>query len=173
MNKNTHENIYLIGMMGSGKSTIGRLLCKELNRTFIDTDDKIEEFMGYTIKEIFASMGESRFREMEESYFIEKSQHSELIISTGGGIILSQKNREILQKATNVFYLKADPPFLITRLNKRYKRPLLAGNEPLLPKVEKIYNSRNQFYENCAKHIINIETLSKSEKVNKILNCLK
>ena len=73
-------------------------------------------------------MGESRFREMEESYFIEKSQHSELIVSTGGGIILSQKNRDILKKAVNVFYLKADPTFLITRLNKRFKRLFSSNN---------------------------------------------
>ena len=159
--------------MGSGKSTIGRLLCNELNRTFIDTDDKIEEFTGYTIKEIFESMGECRFREMEESYFIEKSHQSKLIISTGGGIILSKKNREILQNAPNVFYLKAEPSFLINRLKKRQKRPLLSGDEPLLPKVKKIYNSRHQLYEKCANFIIDLETLSKSEKVIEILKCLK
>ena len=173
MNKNTIKNIFLIGMMGSGKSTIGKLLAQKLNRTFIDTDDKIEEFMGYTIKEIFESMGEFRFREMEESYFIEKSQQSKLIISTGGGIILSKKNRVILQKASNVFYLKANPTFLITRFKKRQKRPLLSGDEPLLLKVEKIYKSRNQFYEKCANYIINLETLTKSEKVSEILKCLK
>ena len=70
-----NSNIYLIGMMGAGKSTIGRLLSKKLKKKFIDTDDKIEKFTQLTISEIFEEFGENRFRKMEESYFVEKSQN--------------------------------------------------------------------------------------------------
>ena len=172
MMRDTNANIYLIGMMGSGKSTVGRLLSDKLNREFIDTDNKIEGFMDYTISEIFESMGEQRFREMEESYFLEKSQQTGLIISTGGGIVISPKNRAVLTNSTYSFYLKARPEFLITRLKKRFKRPLLSGNQPLIQKLEAIYKSRVDFYEQCASHIIDIEPLSKIDKLNKILECL-
>ena len=159
-------------MMGSGKSTVGRLLSEKLNKEFIDTDNKIEEFMDYTISEIFESMGEQRFRKMEESYFLQKSQQFGLIISTGGGIVISPKNRAVLTNSTYSIYLKALPKFLINRLKKRYKRPLLSGNQPILQKLEDIYKSRADFYEQCASHIIDIEPLSKIDKLNKILECL-
>ena len=92
-------------MMGSGKSTIGKMLTEKINSEFIDTDQKIEEFMNMSITEIFNSFGESKFREMEESYFAEKSQTNGLIFSTGGGIILSPKNRDILKKSKFTIYL--------------------------------------------------------------------
>ena len=172
MMRDINANVYLIGMMGSGKSTVGRLLSEKLNREFIDTDDKIEEFMDYAISEIFESMGEQRFRKMEESYFLEKSQQSGLIISTGGGIVISPKNRSVLTNSTYSIYLKAHPEFLINRLKKRNKRPLLSGNQPILQKLEDIYKSRANFYEQCSNHIIDIEPLSKIDKLNKILECL-
>lgn len=171
--KNLNSNIYLIGMMGSGKSTIGKLLAEELDMEFIDTDYKIEEFMGLSIADIFDNFGENRFREMEEAYFIEKSQLSKLIISTGGGIVLSEKNREILKSSKNTIYLKAQPNLLAKRvLKKRDKRPLLKREESILNKLISIYKERNQFYESSANHIIETDNLSKIEKFNEVLACL-
>ena len=108
---------------------------------------------------------------MEESYFLEKSQQQNLIIATGGGIIISQKNRYILKNAPYVFYLKAYPKFLISRLAGSQDRPLFNNNDQL-KKLEYIYKSRKIFYNECASHIINIEKLSKIEKINKIIECL-
>ena len=105
--------------MGSGKSTIGKMLADLLKLNFIDIDKKIENFMGLSIAQIFEEFGEQRFREMEESYFIEKSQLPNLIISTGGGIILSHKNRKILKSASKSIYLKASPKTLVERVKKK------------------------------------------------------
>lgn len=167
------SNIYLIGMMGSGKSTIGKMLTEKINAEFIDTDQKIEEFMNMSITEIFNSFGESKFREMEESYFAEKSQTNGLIFSTGGGIILSQKNRDILKKSKFTIYLKAQPKILAKRVQKKqFKRPLLNTNIPIIDKLTEIYMERNHFYEQSSNFVIETDNLSKEEKFNEVIACL-
>lgn len=171
--KKLNSNIYLIGMMGSGKSTIGRMLADKLNKKFIDTDDKIEEFTGLKITEIFEAFGEKRFREMEESYFIEKSQLNDLVISTGGGIIISPKNRKVLKSSINTIYLKAQPKILVERVSKKKdKRPLLMDEISIFNKLTNIYNERNKLYEQSANYIIETDMLTKIEKFNKVLSCL-
>ena len=171
--KKLNSNIYLIGMMGSGKSTIGRMLAEKLNKNFIDTDDKIEEFTGLKIPEIFEAFGEKRFREMEESYFIEKSQLNDLVISTGGGIVISLNNRKVLKSSINTIYLKAQPEILAERVSKKKdKRPLLKDEISITNKLTNIYNERNKLYEQSANYIIETDTLTKIEKFNKVLSCL-
>ena len=170
-----HSNIYLIGMMGSGKSTIGKMLSEVLKIDFIDTDKKIENFMGLSITQIFEEFGEERFREMEESYFIEKSQLQNLIISTGGGIILSKKNREILKSSSKTIYLKASPKILVKRVKKKnYKRPLLKNNcNSILQTLNNLYEKRNKLYKESAQFIIETDHLSKTEKFNEVLECIR
>ena len=169
-----HSNIYLIGMMGSGKSTIGKMLSEVLKIDYIDTDEKIETFMGLSITQIFEEFGEDRFREMEESYFIEKSQLQNLIISTGGGIILSEKNREILKSSSKTIYLKASPKILTKRVEKKkYKRPLLQNNSSsILKTLNNLFEKRNKLYEDSAQFIIETDLLSKTEKFNEVLACI-
>ncbi|MAJ45262.1 MAG: shikimate kinase I [Candidatus Marinimicrobia bacterium] len=169
-----NSNIYLIGMMASGKSTIGKMLADLLKLEFIDTDKKIENFMRLPISKIFEEFGEDRFRAMEESYFTEKSQLSNLIISTGGGIILSHKNRKILQSASKSIYLKASPKILSKRVEKKiYKRPLLLNqNHSILSTLNTLFEKRNNLYENSAQFTIKTDSLSKTETFNEVLSCI-
>ena len=98
------KNLFLIGMMGSWKSTVGRKLAEALDMEFIDTDDAIEEMTEMKITDIFIEFGEKRFREMESAFFIEKAKQSRQIFSTGGGIVLVKKNRKILRKDGICFF---------------------------------------------------------------------
>ena len=88
------KNLFLIGMMGSWKSTVGRNLASTLDMEFIDTDDAIEEMTEMKVKDIFREFGEKRFREMETAFFIEKAKQLGQIFSTGGGIVLGEENRK-------------------------------------------------------------------------------
>ena len=92
----SNNNLFLIGMMGSWKSTVGRELSKVLDMEFVDTDDAIEEINEMKMADIFKEFGEKRFREMEKAFFIEKAKQPGQIFSTGGGIILRKENRKVL-----------------------------------------------------------------------------
>ena len=99
------KNLFLIGMMGSWKSTVGRKLASTLDMEFIDTDDAIEEMTEMKVADIFREFNEKRFREMETAFFIEKAKQSGQIFSMGGGIILGKKNRKVLQNNGICFLL--------------------------------------------------------------------
>ena len=153
------SNIFLIGMMGSWKSTIGRKLARSLDSKFIDTDDEIEEATAMSVAEIFQERGESQFREMETAYFVEKSQQSGYIISTGGGIVVTEKNRVALRNNGFTIFLKASPETLSNRIKNTDKRPLLHGDDPLF-RISKIWNERKEFYESSAHLIIETDRLN-------------
>jgi len=140
------SNIFLIGMMGSWKSTVGKKLATSLDLKFVDTDDEIEEATEQTVAEIFEERGEAQFREMETAYFVEKSQQFGYVISTGGGIVVSDANRNALQNNGITIFLKASPETLSHRIKNTNKRPLLHGDDPLM-KLSKIWKDRKEFYE--------------------------
>ena len=112
------ENLFLIGMMGSWKSTVGRKLAEALKLEFIDTD-------------IFREFGEKTFREMETAFFVEKAKQKGQLFSTGGGIILSAENRKVLQENGITFLLDATPQTLANRIHNTTKRPLLSDSDNL------------------------------------------
>ena len=93
-----NSNLFLIGMMGSWKSTVGLKLAETLDMEFVDTDDAIEEMTEMKVTKIFKEFGEDRFREMETAFFIEKAKQTGQVFSTGGGIVLGSKNRRVLKK---------------------------------------------------------------------------
>ena len=140
------RSIVLIGMMGSGKTTIGKKLSKILGLPFVDTDTLIEEKEERTISDIFAESGEDYFREIETQVLRDVLNAPPSVISTGGGIILSKENRELIkQKAIPVFlYAKIDT--LIERLSHATDRPLLEG-DTLKNRLETIWNKRKALYE--------------------------
>ena len=119
------QNLFLIGMMGSWKSTIGRKLAKALNLEFIDTDDAIEEVTEMKVADIFREFGEDKFREMETAFFIEKAKQPGQVISTGGGIVLGAETRKVLRENGTTFLLNASPTTLANRIQNTKKRPLL------------------------------------------------
>ena len=99
-----NKNIFLIGMMGSWKSTVGSKLASTLDMEFIDTDDAIEEITEMKISDIFREFGEERFREMETAFFVEKAKQSGQVFSTGGGIVLSSENQKVLIENGTTFF---------------------------------------------------------------------
>jgi len=140
LKKNTLK-ICIIGMPGSGKSTIGKALSKKLNYDFYDTDNTIEDISRLKISEIFASNGESYFRDLESKVLNQLIKINKVIISTGGGIIL--KNQKILNKSFNIF-LQCDLDVLIERVSRNNNRPLLLND--LKKNMKNLFNQRKELY---------------------------
>jgi len=168
-----NKNLYLIGMMGSWKTTVGRKLAEAIGMEFIDTDDAIEEVTEMKISDIFSEFGESRFREMETAFFIEKAKQSGQVFSTGGGIVLESANRKILQSNGTTFFLSASTYILTTRLQNTKKRPLISDDKNLESCLEQIWEDRKNYYIDSAHHTIQTDDLSPPQVLDKILNLLE
>ena len=167
-----NTNLFLIGMMGSWKSTVGCKLAVTLDMEFIDTDDAIEEMTEMKIADIFREFSEKRFREMETAFFIEKAKQSGQIFSTGGGIILREENWTTLQNNGICFFLDASPQTLAGRINNHTKRPLLADSNDLEERLQTIWQDRNELYQNCAHHIIKTDNLEPPQVLDEIIKIL-
>ena len=166
------SNIFLTGMMGSWKSTIGKKLASSLELQFIDTDDEIEEATEQTVAEIFEERGEAQFREMETAYFVEKSQQPGFVISTGGGIVVAEANRIALRNNGITIFLKASPETLSHRIKNTDKRPLLYGDDPLF-RLSKIWKERKEFYEESAHLTIETDRLNPVQVLEIIIKKLE
>lgn len=141
-------NIYLMGMMGSGKTTLGRLLAEELGSPFADTDELIETRANCSIAEIFREQGEAHFRDLETTILLELSQQSGWVISLGGGAVLRPINRQLIQAGGYSIYLRVQPGTILTRLPEHPYRPLLMGrgrNERLIL-LERLLAARELYY---------------------------
>ena len=166
------SNIFLIGMMGSWKSTVGKNLASSLDLQFIDTDDEIEEAMEQTVAAIFEERGEAQFREMETAYFVEKSQQPGFVISTGGGIVVTEANRIALQNNGITIFLKASPETLLHRIKNTDKRPLLHGDDPLF-RLSKIWIERQKLYEESAHMTVETDRLNPIQVLDIIIEKLE
>lgn len=126
-------NIILTGFMATGKSTIGKLLAKKLDYEYVDTDELIVSRAGQSVDDIFQKQGEEAFREMESSIAIELGKREGLVISTGGKLMLDEKNAAALGKTGIVFCLAATPEEILYRVSndKQVKRPLLESTDPM------------------------------------------
>src|ERR1700749_2914941 len=121
----TQRNLILVGLMGAGKTTIGRLLAKHFERSFIDSDHEIEARTGVRIPVIFELEGEAGFRARESQVLAELVQRESIVLATGGGAVLSKDNRELLRENGLVIYLRAQPTDLWHRTQHDRNRPLL------------------------------------------------
>lgn len=144
--KNRKQNIVLIGMPASGKTTVGNLLSEQLGREIIDTDAEIVKKAGKTIPDIFIEVGENGFRDIESEVIKEISKHQGVIISTGGGAILRTRNMELLRENGEIYFLDRPLELLITTDD----RPLSSNRADL----EKRFNERYKIYKSHADHII-------------------
>ena len=151
--KNSTNNIFLVGPMGAGKSTIGRKLAKMLKRSFYDCDTEIEQRTGVNIPLVFDIEGEEGFRKRESHILDELTGLSNIVLATGGGAVLSSENREILSNRGFVIYLKAELELLLKRTSKDKKRPLLQTADPEA-QLKKILTEREPYYEEVADLII-------------------
>ena len=166
MTKKDTLKICIIGMPGSGKSTIGRILSKKLNYKFFDTDENIEDETKTKIKDIFAHQGEAHFRELETRVLSKLIKINKVVISTGGGIIL--KNKNILNKCFNI-YLQCDEDVLIERASRNKDRPLLYKD--IRKNMKNLFNERKDIYNKLAD--LKINTKSDIQKtITEILNKL-
>lgn len=147
--------ISLIGLPGSGKSTVGRQLARRLQLPFLDSDFVIEQRLGCSIREYFEREGEDRFRDLEESVIDELTLGSSGVLSTGGGVILRPLNRQHLHERTHVVYLNSVPDELFRRLRHDKSRPLLQVADPLT-RLRDLHTQRDPLYrETCH---LNIDT---------------
>lgn len=138
------RHVVLTGFMGSGKTTVGRILAQRLGRRFVDTDDEIVARMGASIPEIFARWGEEEFRRVEAQVCQELSAQSEpLVIALGGGALLNAETRQKLEERAVIFSLACDLEEILRRLGKGEDRPLYSGNRENL---ERLLESRRVIY---------------------------
>tara|TARA_S200000501_G_scaffold376182_1_gene430320 strand:- start:1348 stop:1860 length:513 start_codon:yes stop_codon:yes gene_type:complete len=160
------ENLVFLGMMGSGKSSIGSLIAKKLKLSFIDIDKEIENEMGISIKKIFEIKGENYFRKIEEKITLNKLKLKSVVISLGGGAFMNKNiKKEVLNKHLS-FWLNWDTKILLNRINKSTKRPLVnnASEGELIELIKKrSHNYSKALYE------IKCDNLSKNQIVRKII----
>jgi shikimate kinase len=160
--------ISLIGLPGSGKSTVGRQLARRLHLPFFDSDHVIEQRLGCSIREYFEREGEDHFRDLEESVLDELTQRPEGVISTGGGIVLRPNNRQHLHDRTRVVYLNSIPEDLFRRLRHDKSRPLLQVADPM-QRLCDLYAQRDPLYREAAHFAIDTGRPSVASLVNKIV----
>ncbi len=161
------KNLTLTGMMGVGKTTIGRKLAKKLNYTFVDMDKIIEKQEGESISSIFKNKGEDYFRKIEKKLTILELKKDNSVISLGGGAFLNSSIRRYSKKHSISFWLDVSFKTLLKRLKKSKNRPLLA-KEKTIGSIKKIYFTRKKFY-NRADYRIKCKTLNLKQIIEKIL----
>jgi shikimate kinase len=140
-------NIVLIGLMGSGKTTVGRIVAQMIGFQFVDTDAMIVETAGQTIPEIFAAEGEAGFRLRESAALRSLLGRRGCVIATGGGIITQPRNQPLLRHLGYIVWLDADPERLARRTALNNNRPLLAGEEDPKAKLERLLTERKPLYK--------------------------
>jgi len=142
-------NIFLVGPMGAGKSTVGRQLAKSLGRDFFDSDKEIEKRTGVSISWIFEMEGEAGFRAREQKVIDDLTQLKDIVLATGGGAVLSEDNRRALRSRGNVIYLSASAEQLFRRTSKDKTRPLLQTEDPK-KQITALLAERDPLYQNVA-----------------------
>ena len=163
--------VFLVGPMGTGKSTTGKNLSGKLDFDFYDTDKLIEKVEGRKIKDIFEQDGEDYFRQKESEALNETETLQNAVIATGGGIIEREENRLILEKEDKVIFLDSSPERQYDRTKDSKKRPLLNdGNN--LEILKKLYKKRFNFYEAVSKKKISMDNLNSEEILKEIINFL-
>jgi len=163
---NSKENLVFLGMMGSGKSSIGSLVSKKLNIDFIDIDNEIEKRIGLKISKIFEKEGEKYFRQIEEIETLKSLKNKKTVISLGGGAFLNNKiKKEILDNHIS-FWLNWDVKTLVNRIKDSKKRPI--AHKSSRNEIEELIKKRSIIYSK-AMYKIDCENLTKNEIVKKII----
>ncbi|MBH8562503.1 shikimate kinase [Nostoc sp. CENA67] len=163
-------NLYLIGMMGVGKSTVGDLLAKRLGYTYLDTDDLIVKLAGRSINQLFAEEGEAAFRQLESDVLAQVCARKELTIATGGGIVMRRENWSYLHHGL-IVWLDAPLELLYNRLAEDTTRPLLQDPDPK-GKLRSLLEQRKPLYAQADLHIILREGETPEEIANKVMEAI-
>ena len=166
-------SIALVGFMGTGKTAVGQLLAKKLNRKFIELDSLIEQKAGKSIPEIFQQDGEMAFRELEIEVTKEIAERKDAVIACGGGIVLNKINIDRLKEGSMIVYLTASPKVILKRVsNEAGRRPLLEVDNPTLT-IQNMLKSRKPFYQRAADIQINTSKLGIKTVAEEIIEKLK
>lgn len=140
-------------MPGAGKTTVGRLLARQLDLPFVDADHEIEHRLGMAIKDFFAQSGEAAFRDVEQQVIGELTDGRPMVLATGGGAVLREANREALHRHCTVVYLRSAPEELFRRLRHDRQRPLLQVADPLR-KLRDLFRERDPLYRRTAHFVV-------------------
>ena len=146
-------SLFLVGMMGAGKTTVGRLLARRMKRAFVDSDHEIEQRCGVPVPVIFDIEGEAGFRVREAQMIAELAGREGIVLATGGGAVLNPESRRRLAACGTVVYLHARPADLYERVRHDKNRPLLASADPL-GKLESLYAERDPLYREIADVVV-------------------
>jgi len=165
------KNITLVGFMGTGKTTVGKLLAKRLGYKFVDSDDEIEREQGVSITHIFSELGEAHFRDLETDMLKRLSKREGLVISAGGGAVIRAENVDNLRRGGPVVCLSATPEEIYERVRHSTHRPLLKVDDPL-GRIRELLDLRRKFYSRAD---LEVETggLGPEEVVELILERVK
>lgn len=182
MNASRPKAVSLVGLPGSGKSTVGKQLARRLAFCFLDSDQLIEERIGCPIREYFETSGEQRFRDIEQEVIqsllmgthpAQLEQHcTGWVVSTGGGAVLREANRRVLAENSHVIYLRAKPEELYRRLRHDKTRPLLQVQDPL-GRLRELYGQRDKLYAECASFVVETGRPTVQALANLIVNQLE
>jgi shikimate kinase len=160
--------LILVGLPGSGKSTVGRQLARRLQIPFTDSDHEIERRIGGTIREFFEREGEAAFRDLEEAVLADLCAGAPGVLATGGGAVLRPANRERLRQAGQVIYLRSTPEELFRRLRHDSQRPLLQVADPL-DRLRSLYQERDPLYRETCHFVIETGRPTVNTLVNMIV----
>lgn len=161
------HNIYLIGMMGSGKTSTGKALAKLIGIAFADLDEEIEHQTHLSVNEIFSKKGEPYFRTQEKKILNETAKQNNLVVATGGGIVLDPENVEKMKKTGRIIYLSASFETLWNRVQHKMDRPLLAVKDPKAT-LHQLFQIRSPLYENSTEERIETDGLTPEAVAKKI-----
>lgn len=162
------RSLVLVGLPGSGKSTVGRGLSRRVGLPFLDSDHVIEERLGCSIRDYFAREGEAAFRDLEQQVLAEIAAGPACVLATGGGSVLRAANRDILRRAGHVIYLRASADDLWRRLRQDTKRPLLQVPDPQR-KLRELFAERDPLYREIAEFSVDTGRQSVTTLLNKVV----
>ena len=163
-----HSSAALVGLPGSGKSTIGKHLAARLNLPFVDSDAVLERQLGCSVRNFFEREGEAVFRDIEQSVIDGLTQKRDCILSTGGGVVLRQANRDALSTRCQTIYLHSPPEEVFRRLRHDRNRPLLQVPDPL-GRLKELYTERDPLYRETAHFVVETGRPSIATLVNTIV----
>jgi shikimate kinase len=165
------RNIFLVGLMGAGKTTVARQLARRLGKTFYDTDHEIERRTGVRVQVIFEIEGEPGFRAREAQVLENLAALEDVVLGTGGGVVLKPENRAVLRSRGFVIYLRANPRDLYHRTRHDKSRPLLATDDPLA-RLEELHRTRDPLYREVADLVVDTGRQSVGALVESLLKRL-
>jgi shikimate kinase len=163
----SEANIFLVGLMGAGKTSVGRLLARRLGKTFYDCDHEVERATGVRIPVIFEIEGEAGFRARESRMLSELCAAKGVVLATGGGAVLAPENRRVLSECGTVVYLRASPHELYQRTRHDRNRPLLQTADPLA-KLTELYAQRDPLYREVAHCVVDTGNQSVSSLAHRL-----